>query len=179
ATAVAVDHGPSAEDGLVDQLATSGAPNSAADREPAGSRASDRQYLTDTDYVVPMRSRMMNQQELSGSEISVYVAIGVLTLIAVTLIIVGSVFCYKYSAALRAADENDPGGRQPIVFGSQGSAFSGVSGGGGASGPSKSPIQEADSDQEDSNIYGCPGLASTSGLEVSNPIFAGPDSDEE
>uniref|UniRef100_A0A1I8FM61 SNORC protein n=1 Tax=Macrostomum lignano TaxID=282301 RepID=A0A1I8FM61_9PLAT len=77
------------------RLATSGAPNSAAelqesDRpEPAGSRASDRQYLTDTDYVVPMRSRMMNQQELSGSEISVYVAIGVLTLIAVTLIIVG------------------------------------------------------------------------------------------
>uniref|UniRef100_A0A1I8JBQ6 4.1m domain-containing protein n=1 Tax=Macrostomum lignano TaxID=282301 RepID=A0A1I8JBQ6_9PLAT len=227
ATAVAVDHGPSAEDGLVDQLATSGAPNSAAEfrnltgvkegplspppqpaAEPAGSRASDRQYLTDTDYVVPMRSRMMNQQELSGSEISVYVAIGVLTLIAVTLIIVGSVFCYKYSAALRAADENDPGGRQPIVFGSQGSAFSGVSGGGAVagdtklavhaqksyyqrqkqniasafkpkSGPSKSPIQEADSDQEDSNIYGCPGLASTSGLEVSNPIFAGPDSDEE
>uniref|UniRef100_A0A1I8JRF4 Cadherin_C domain-containing protein n=1 Tax=Macrostomum lignano TaxID=282301 RepID=A0A1I8JRF4_9PLAT len=152
-----------------------------------------------------MRSRMMNQQELSGSEISVYVAIGVLTLIAVTLIIVGSVFCYKYSAALRAADENDPGGRQPIVFGSQGSAFSGVSGGGAVAGdtklavhaqneftvldifyhnareaaPSKSPIQEADSDQEDSNIYGCPGLASTSGLEVSNPIFAGPDSDEE
>uniref|UniRef100_A0A1I8FGT9 Neural proliferation differentiation and control protein 1 n=1 Tax=Macrostomum lignano TaxID=282301 RepID=A0A1I8FGT9_9PLAT len=112
------------------------------------------------------------------------------------------------SAALRAADENDPGGRQPIVFGSQGSAFSGVSGGGAVagdtklavhaqksyyqrqkqniasafkpkSGPSKSPIQEADSDQEDSNIYGCPGLASTSGLEVSNPIFAGPDSDEE
>uniref|UniRef100_A0A1I8FP89 APP_amyloid domain-containing protein n=1 Tax=Macrostomum lignano TaxID=282301 RepID=A0A1I8FP89_9PLAT len=164
-------------------------------RLPAGSRASDRQYLTDTDYVVPMRSRMMNQQELSGSEISVYVAIGVLTLIAVTLIIVGSIFCRPRA---RAADENDPGGRQPIVFGSQGSAFSGVSGGGAVagdtklavhaqksyyqrqkqniasafkpkSGPSKSPIQEADSDQEDSNIYGCPGLASTSGLEVSNP----------
>uniref|UniRef100_A0A1I8FRL4 Pecanex-like protein n=1 Tax=Macrostomum lignano TaxID=282301 RepID=A0A1I8FRL4_9PLAT len=168
ATAVAVDPGPSAEDGLVDQLATSGAPTRPR-TEPAGSRASDRQYLTDTDYVVPMRSRMMNQQELSGSEISVY----------------------DILPPSRAADENDPGGRQPIVFGSQGSAFSGVSGGGGGcwrykisrscaeKRPSKSPIQEADSDQEDSNIYGCPGLASTSGLEVSNPIFAGPDSDEE
>uniref|UniRef100_A0A1I8F6E8 Neural proliferation differentiation and control protein 1 n=1 Tax=Macrostomum lignano TaxID=282301 RepID=A0A1I8F6E8_9PLAT len=205
ATAVAVDPGPSAEDGLVDPAGhlwrtQLGRGVQEYDRpEPAGSRASDRQYLTDTDYVVPMRSRMMNQQELGHR---------VLTLIAVTLIIVGSVFCYKYSAALRAADENDPGGRQPIVFGSQGSAFSGVSGGGAVagdtklavhaqksyyqrqkqniasafkpkSGPSKSPIQEADSDQEDSNIYGCPGLASTSGLEVSNPIFAGPDSDEE
>uniref|UniRef100_A0A1I8FG03 Bravo_FIGEY domain-containing protein n=1 Tax=Macrostomum lignano TaxID=282301 RepID=A0A1I8FG03_9PLAT len=74
--------------------------------------------------------------------------------------------------------KNDPGGRQPIVFGSQGSAFSGVSAAAARSGPSKSPIQEADSDQEDSNIYGCPGTR-TSGLEVSNPIFAGPDSDEE
>uniref|UniRef100_A0A1I8JPY2 SUZ domain-containing protein n=1 Tax=Macrostomum lignano TaxID=282301 RepID=A0A1I8JPY2_9PLAT len=80
----------------------------------------------------------------------------------------------------------------PSCSASQGSAFSGVSGGGAVagdtklavhaqksyyqraekqniasafkpkSGPSKSPIQEADSDQEDSNIYGCPGLASTS-----------------
>uniref|UniRef100_A0A1I8F777 CELR2 n=1 Tax=Macrostomum lignano TaxID=282301 RepID=A0A1I8F777_9PLAT len=135
----------------------------------SGQRASGQQYLTDTDYVVPMRSRMMNQQELSGSEISVYVAIGVLTLIAVTLIIVGSVFCYKYSAALRAADENDPGVAGSPSCSAARAAPLAESAAAARSGPSKSrPSKRADSDQEDSNIYGCPGLASTSGLEVSN-----------
>uniref|UniRef100_A0A1I8F825 APP_amyloid domain-containing protein n=1 Tax=Macrostomum lignano TaxID=282301 RepID=A0A1I8F825_9PLAT len=159
----AVDPGPSAEDGLVDQLATSGATQLGPRTEPAGSRASDRQYLTDTDYGC---SHAVQDDESAGAVgLRDFCLCGhrVLTLIAVTLIIVGSVFCYK------PLTENDPGGRQPIVFGSQGGLY----------GPSKSPIQEADSDQEDSNIYGCPGLASTSGLEVSNPIFAGPDSDEE
>uniref|UniRef100_A0A1I8F821 PCDH1 n=1 Tax=Macrostomum lignano TaxID=282301 RepID=A0A1I8F821_9PLAT len=110
------DHGPSAEDGLVDQLATSGAPQ--------------------------LGREFRNLTALKEGPLS-------------------PPHSADISAALRAADENDPGGRQPIV-----------------SGPSKSPIQEADSDQEDSNIYGCPGTR-TSGLEVSNPIFAGPDSDEE
>uniref|UniRef100_A0A1I8F4M9 Uncharacterized protein n=1 Tax=Macrostomum lignano TaxID=282301 RepID=A0A1I8F4M9_9PLAT len=56
----------------------------------------------------------------------------------------------QYSAAPPRPLTKTPGWPQPITCsGSQGSAFSGVSGG-ARSGPSKSPIQEADSDQEDS-----------------------------
>uniref|UniRef100_A0A1I8F3Z6 Transposase n=1 Tax=Macrostomum lignano TaxID=282301 RepID=A0A1I8F3Z6_9PLAT len=149
--------GPSAEDGLVDQLATSGAPNSAAEfrnmtrPEPAGSRASDRQYLTDTDYVVP---QCVQDDESAGA-----------------------IFC----APLRARLKNDPGGRQPIVFGSQGSAFSGVSAAARFAGDTKLAVHARRSPtiSDRSRNIASAFKPKPRRLEVSNPIFAGPDSDEE
>uniref|UniRef100_A0A1I8FMQ7 KI26B protein n=1 Tax=Macrostomum lignano TaxID=282301 RepID=A0A1I8FMQ7_9PLAT len=75
--------------------------------------------------------------------------------------------------------KNDRVAGSPSLFGSLGRRPLVESAAAAGSGPSKSPIQEADSDQEDSKHLRLSGLASTSGLEVSNPIFAGPDSDEE